>query len=583
MKSFKAIMSEVAQPKSPEEKKFKDMHSYETKSHPVAPDAVFTGAIGADDLPREKAKRKADQEGDANYDKQFKTEVEVQESVEGLEESFTKRTVHGADYKKKSGEFNTNMANRMYTFIDNGDHSILVQIVNSEASFGVFELKDPRKPAEYPTEYKLTAKNKPLLVKSFAKAFYVLLQGIKKHKIKKIKIDGNYPRGMSREYDKLIANKALLQEFKAAGMEYAGKVGEYYHFTNSKNKGKDVREGLDEISKTKIGQYINRAHSDKDTQTKRAGIFDKKGMDADKDKDMYKQFDNADKARKKAANRTAGIGKAVDKLTREELELEISEDLKAVSRQPHPKGGHIVTLQDKNGKKIVRHLNKGKVTDMKSEETTPVVKPKPTSIKSITTTKRNPMTGKLKPAANRRPGYVAGDDEIGESNNLVDEGILDNIKKKVNDVRRKVVGPNQAEKDAAKKKQMAKQHASTMKNIGSAMGAVAKKDKAAEVARLKQGLKNVENQRKESVDLDETTNSALMKPVTTTTPDGKKRTVMKTVKSNRTDDHGQDIIKSESGVNPLIKAVTGGKQKIKEALKANILESLAQADVKETE
>jgi hypothetical protein len=165
MKSFKAIMSEVAQPKSPEEKKFKDMHSYETKSHPVAPDAVFTGAIGADDLPREKAKRKADQDGDANYDKQFK--------------------------------------------------------------------------------------------------------------------------------------------------------------------------------------------------------------------------------------------EAVDTLTREELELEINEDLKAVSRQPHPKGGHIVTLQDKNGKKVVRHLNKGKVTDMKSEETTPVVKPKPTSIKSITTTKRNRMTCKLKPAANR--------------------------------------------------------------------------------------------------------------------------------------------------------------------------------------
>jgi hypothetical protein len=202
MKSFKAIMSEVAQPKSPEEKKFKDMHSYETKSHPVAPDAVFTGAIGADDLPREKAKRKADQDGDANYDKQFK--------------------------------------------------------------------------------------------------------------------------------------------------------------------------------------------------------------------------------------------EAVDTLTREELELEINEDLKAVSRQPHPKGGHIVTLQDKNGKKVVRHLNKGKVTDMKSEETTPVVKPKPTSIKSITTTKRNPFKGKLKPAANRRPGYVAGDDEIGESNNLVDEAFGDKIKSALSFPKRQV-------------------------------------------------------------------------------------------------------------------------------------------------
>ena len=287
-------------------------------------------------------------------------------------------------------------------------------------------------------------------------------------------------------------------------------------------------------------------------------------------------------------------------------------------------------------------------------------KPKPTSIKSITTTKRNPFKGKLKPAANRRPGYVAGDDEIGESNNLVDESMMDNIKKKANDMRRNVIGLSQAEKDAAKKKQMAKQHDSTMKNIGGAMSAVAKKDKAAEVARLKQGLKNVENQRKESLEegpfkgigkilmkhklnkiksaardhqdsaenvplgrgfsdagdkkLDglrkareaerradaasnrlnrdknknedvvaETTQSALMKPVTTTTPDGKKRTVMKTIKNNRTDDNGQDIIKSESGVNPLVKAVTGGKQKIKEALKDSILESLAQADIKETE
>ena len=39
--------------------------------------------------------------------------------------------------------------------------------------------------------------------------------------------------------------------------------------------------------------------------------------------------------------------------------------------------------------------------------------PKPTSIKSITTTKRNPTKVKPKPAANNRPGYVAGDEYIG--------------------------------------------------------------------------------------------------------------------------------------------------------------------------
>ena len=549
MKSFKAIMSEVAQPKSPEEKKFKDMHSYETKSHPVAPDAVFTGAIGADDLPREKAKRKADQEGDANYDKQFKTE-----------------------------------------------------------------------------------------------------------------------------------------------------------------------EAINELDKKTLGSYIKKAHSDKDTQVAKDKHYQAKGDTMDRDDDMYHQWGKANKAAKKAKNRTAGIAKAADKLTREELELEISEDLKMVSRQEHPKGGHIVTLQDKNGKKIVRHLNKGKVTDMKSEEAVDEgsIKGSGTDRKSVlkkafrsgeqdtrqfntpggaatnkpkrgsdATVKKAYQAGRdseqgdsaykgtrrskpqdtlgykkneavdegildnikktvkedytasseksqfgghrahlknkegktsyLGGKSYKKPEHAAGEAQVyqdsyskgrggneraadkavsdyrnknkkhmHESQDL-DEGILDNIKKKVNDVRRKVVGPNQAEKDAARKKMMARQRASTMKNIGSAMGAVAKKDKAAEVARLKQGLKNVENQRKESVELDETTQSALMKPVTTTTPDGKKRTVMKTVKNNRTDDHGQDIIKSESGVNPLIKAVTGGKQKIKEALKANILESLAQADVKETE
>jgi len=71
MKSFRQILGEVAQPKPEEERAFKDMHTYETMPHPVALDHQFTGAIGADDLPREKAKRLADQEGDANYDTSY--------------------------------------------------------------------------------------------------------------------------------------------------------------------------------------------------------------------------------------------------------------------------------------------------------------------------------------------------------------------------------------------------------------------------------------------------------------------------------------------------------------------------------
>ena len=71
MKSFKKFVAEVAQPKSKEEKNFKDQHEYEVVNHPVADPAQHTGDIGAPGLPKAKAKRKADQEGDANYDKTY--------------------------------------------------------------------------------------------------------------------------------------------------------------------------------------------------------------------------------------------------------------------------------------------------------------------------------------------------------------------------------------------------------------------------------------------------------------------------------------------------------------------------------
>jgi azurin len=69
MKSFKQIISEVAQPRDKgahEEQAFKDQHTYEVKPHPVALDTQFTG-----DIQKPQAMRKADQKGDANYDKAY--------------------------------------------------------------------------------------------------------------------------------------------------------------------------------------------------------------------------------------------------------------------------------------------------------------------------------------------------------------------------------------------------------------------------------------------------------------------------------------------------------------------------------
>jgi hypothetical protein len=53
----------------------------------------------------------------------------------------------------------------------------------------------------------------------------------------------------------------------------------------------------------------------------------------------------------------------------ESVSVNIDEALTMVSRKPHPTGGHIVTLKDKDGKKVVRHLHKGKVKTLSKEET----------------------------------------------------------------------------------------------------------------------------------------------------------------------------------------------------------------------
>lgn len=72
MKSFKTLMSEVAQPSergAEEEQAFKDQHSYEVMKHPVALDHQHTGEILKPGAPLvASGARTADQRDSANYD-----------------------------------------------------------------------------------------------------------------------------------------------------------------------------------------------------------------------------------------------------------------------------------------------------------------------------------------------------------------------------------------------------------------------------------------------------------------------------------------------------------------------------------
>lgn len=77
-------------------------------------------------------------------------------------------------------------------------------------------------------------------------------------------------------------------------------------------------------------------------------------------------------------------------------------------------------------------------------------------------------------------------------------------------------------------------------------------------------LKLKKTDKKEEAELDETTLSATKKPVTVTGPDGKTRTVMRRSRPTRTDDHGNDIIRTnrESAELDELSLMTKAKAKI---------------------
>lgn len=77
---------------------------------------------------------------------------------------------------------------------------------------------------------------------------------------------------------------------------------------------------------------------------------------------------------------------------------------------------------------------------------------------------------------------------------------------------------------------------------------IARKPGESMVAYLTRAKKHKEKMQKEEVELDEVTQSAVKKPVTTTGPDGKTRTVYRSIKTVDRDEHGQEKMKANESV-----------------------------------
>lgn len=74
MKQFKDILSEVGQPKAPEEKRFKDQHEIERIDHPVALDHQFTGDIEGL-APKKRPADNAKGDDAKAYDKAYRNKI----------------------------------------------------------------------------------------------------------------------------------------------------------------------------------------------------------------------------------------------------------------------------------------------------------------------------------------------------------------------------------------------------------------------------------------------------------------------------------------------------------------------------
>lgn len=93
--------------------------------------------------------------------------------------------------------------------------------------------------------------------------------------------------------------------------------------TTTQDMGEEV-EQVDEISKKTLGSYIKKAGPDAVKQTAQAKRHSDAGDMADKDRDMYKHYAKSQRAMDKAKNRQKGIGKAVDKLTKEDTMMRVA-------------------------------------------------------------------------------------------------------------------------------------------------------------------------------------------------------------------------------------------------------------------
>jgi len=217
MKSFKKFVTEVAQPKPEEEKRFKDQHTYEVIKHPVATDAQFTG-----DIDKPKAKRIADQEGDANYDKAVKN-PERRMAAESVNEE-----------AEQIDEISKDLAQRYYTKSYDAQRKAMNTMIDTEKA------RKPEKKKAYDDARKTFHKRG----KGTDMAAKRLAYKGKNEEVEQID-----------EISKALASR-YLKKVPASAADAGDKIGR--SSANQAGASADVRKGYEKDRKKGIKTFLNR-------------------------------------------------------------------------------------------------------------------------------------------------------------------------------------------------------------------------------------------------------------------------------------------------------------------------------------
>ena len=310
MKTFKDIISEIADPKPRREKAFKDKHVVQKIDHPVGEEDQFV----ATKIQKDKTKKASHHDGD---------DVAVYEEVEQIDEISNKTLTNYAKYSYN--DILKRRANRPAGKGDESDPKIgkrlaMNKLANKKGAFKeeVEQIDEISQDKLYNYHAKagadLQAKRKKL------EQGKLTMQDLKK--------DQNRVTGLNRAADKMHEEMSdaemkkredIVKGMKKNKADFQKRYGDRWksvmYATATKNSMKESVQELDELSKKTLGSYVKKAggagknslaHSVKSQMT--AAHMG--------DKDDYK------KSQRAANNRSTGIQRAADKMSEEVQDLD---------------------------------------------------------------------------------------------------------------------------------------------------------------------------------------------------------------------------------------------------------------------